>query len=222
MTKFLLSLLPLLTVLSCYSAGGDGDGDGNSGGISASGGSTSGGSTSGGSTARGGSFFGGSSSGGSTARGGSGGEICGPCPGIACLEAVTLQITPDPSVAPANLSKIVVEGAGVTFHCYSYTDCSVSCQSLEYMLPDGHYTLDVLAPGFEPALVEFDIVNATNCGCCGCCPGSYYGQATLVPNGSELETCCADLMSDALNCGSCGVGCEAGASCVDGECQPSP
>jgi hypothetical protein len=194
MNRFLLPLLPLLTALSCYSAGGDGDGDGYAGG-----------------------------SGGSFARGGSGGD-CGPCPGAACQQPLTLMISADAEVAPANLSKvevIVVEGTSVTLDCYGYSDCSVNCQSLEYQLTDGHYAVNIAAPGFVPTLHEFDIVNPTNCGCCGCCPGSYYGLVTLVPDGSELETCCADLMNDALNCGSCGLACDAGLSCVEGSCVAS-
>jgi hypothetical protein len=69
MNKLLSSFLALLTAVSCYSAGGDGDeGSGGSAGTTFGGSSARGGSSSAGS------FFGGSSSGGTSARGGSAGS----------------------------------------------------------------------------------------------------------------------------------------------------
>lgn len=214
-------LLPALALSSCYSAGGGDDdrADTSSGGHSSGGSSSGGGASSAGSSATGGSLFGGSSSGGSSSGAAGGTDQCGACPGYACSTVVMLQIAPDPAVAPANLSQLDVSGEGLELECSPNADCTVSCFSNQYQIPDGHYSLVITAPGFLSQTLEFDAVNPTNCGCCGCCPFSFSQQVTLTSDGSAVESCCADTRSDAMNCGGCGIACLDGESCVEGTCQ---
>jgi len=77
-----------------------------------------------------------------------------------------------------------------------------------------------------------------NCGACGVtCPSPQvciYGEcgdscepttgAWLKPTGVELRNCdrhCADIMSDEMNCGGCGMICLAGSTCEAGKCPIS-
>jgi hypothetical protein len=45
-----------------------------------------------------------------------------------------------------------------------------------------------------------------------------FEQVTLTADGSEVQTCCADLKNDVANCGVCDLACNDGESCVDGQC----
>ncbi len=193
------------SLVACYStSGGDHGGSAgfSSGASAGSGAVSSGGSSSGGSHS-GGSSSGGSSSGG---LGGSGGEFCGACPGIACLQGFWLEVLPDPAVAPANLTDLQVDVAGLTVTCTpGGSDCSMYCMSEEYMIPDGHYTVTISATGFVTQTISFDAVAPTNCGCCGCCPYSFNQVVTLTSDGTAVQDTC------------CGSGCaaELGACLVD-------
>lgn len=51
-------------------------------------------------------------------------------------------------------------------------------------------------------------------GACDCPPGE-----TACPPGAEIPTYCADLATDATNCGSCGNECPTGTVCASGTCR---
>jgi hypothetical protein len=220
----------LVVAVSCGSSSGSGmaaDGGGAGTGTSAgTGGLASGaaGASGGGHSTGGSNATGGHSAGGASAVGGTaGGSACGPCPGIACAEAVQLTIAPDPSAGGAIISNLKIDSPGLDLQCRTNggSPCQWFCQSVSYQIADGDYTVTISAPGYAPATLDIHAVSPTNCGCCGCCPFNYFKSVTLTPNGASPAGCCANLDSDSTNCGTCGHACPNSGPCVAGKCGPS-
>jgi hypothetical protein len=103
--------------------------------------------------------------------------------------------------------------------CYpnGATPCAWSCQSVNYQLAVGDYSITLSAPGFEDHTIAFSVPDPGVCGCCGCpCTVGYYGEETLAGDGAAA--CCADLDTDPLNCGACDRNCNGG-TCTAGTCD---
>ncbi len=205
---------------------------GNAGGAAGSSGQSAGaghGAT-GGNAGRGGSSSGAgsSSTGGATGTGGASGGAgvsgfsgCGPCPGVACSQnAITLNVTAPGMSGGSNgvVGSIAVQASGVTLDC-TRSGCGFVCTS-GGLLANGNYSVALTAPGYQTTTIQVAVTNPTDCGCCGCCPFSTYQQVSLVPDGSPITGCCADLMTDPNNCGNCGKTCTSGSSCSAGNCTP--
>jgi len=203
------------------SGGATTDGSGGAGiGGSATGGGDSGGSDAGGSDSGGQVGSGGATS--SGGNGGTGGD-CGPCPGVACGPPLMLTVSSESEEGTVNMRELTADAEGITVDCQLFSGCAGECIVQDH-LPDGHYSVALSAAGVEPVIVEFDIVNPTNCGCCGCCPGSHSEQIVMVPNpdATSDNACCALLDSDTSNCGTCGHLCQDFEACVSGNCVPTP
>ncbi len=216
-------------------AGGSGGGTGGStGGRGGTGGGTGGSITTGGSGGTAGSGTGGGAGEGAGGTGGSlsgaGGDAgsgagvggstagaggCGPCPGVACGPPFVVAVSAESGSDIADLKA----SADFPITCYANggSPCQWTCQSDDFELPDGDYTVVLSAPGFESKSIDFSIVPQTNCGCCGCpCPLGYYGNEVLTGTGGEA--CCADRHIDPNNCGACGNACGSGV-CTAGQCE---
>jgi hypothetical protein len=164
----------------------------------------------GGSAGVGGSMAG---TGGSTA--GTGG--CGVCVLAACAAPFMVTVTATGSAAIADLT--AEANFGVTCYAGGGTPCQWQCQSTQYQLPAGDYSVTLSAPGFDPKTIDFTINAQTGCGCCGCpCTQGYFGSVMLDGDG-EADSCCADRSKDVNHCGTCGNFCETSEVCNAGMCE---
>lgn len=214
------------------SSGGDGATSGKSG----SGGSTAGaGGDGSGGTSRGGSAGSSAGRGGVAGTGASAGRAgaagssgaagvagtggCGFCPAVACFAPVQLQVSAESSMD--GIQDLTAESDDLGLYCFggSLAPCQWNCQSQNFFIADGHYSIRLSAPGYESQTVEFDYTNPTNCGCCGCgCGPNIQLPVSLKRNGDPVGNCCANVSTDPTHCGDCETSCS-GNACIDGECQ---
>jgi hypothetical protein len=142
---------------------------------------------------------------------------CGPCPAAACNpETLVLQVTGLDSGSV--VGSLVVQADGVDFTC-TRLGCGFRC-STQAQLADGTYSIELSAPGYRTQSIQVEVVSPTSCGCCGCCPFSATRDVVLEPDGSPITGCCADVMTDPNNCGTCGKACSPDAWCAAGKCTP--
>jgi len=154
---------------------------------------------------------------GSAATAGLGG--CGFCPVVACFAPEIINVSPESSTA--GIQDLTVESDDLSMSCYGggLAPCQWTCDSQQFGLPDGHYSIRLSAPGYETQTVEFDVVNPTNCGCCGCgCGPNVQKDVTLKPNGDPVGNCCAVTATDPDHCGECNNACDT-RLCSEGECE---
>jgi len=122
----------------------------------------------------------GAGSGGATS--GAGG--CGPCPGVACGPPVQFVIVASDGV----VADLEVTSPDVELDCRgngSTTACQWNCESRNYYIAEGDYSIGLSAPGFASQTIEFKVSppDPSTCGCCGCpCQVGFQGVVTL-----ELE-----------------------------------
>lgn len=157
--------------------------------------------------------------GGRAGLGGHGG--CGLCPAAACApSAIDLQVTAPGASGGKDgvIGSIDVQASGVTLSCQR-AGCGFVCLG-PGSLPDGSYSIELSAPGYQKKTLQIEVKNPTSCGCCGCCPFSTTQDVSLAPDGSPISGCCSDLKNDPSNCGSCGKTCVADANCAAGKCTP--
>jgi len=160
---------------------------------------------------------GGIGGGGVPGTGGLCGCACGP-------SAVRLQVSAQ-SASGGNgvIGSLIVQGSGLNMQC-ARSGCQFICNSTQSGdfsvsgLGEGDYSLSVSAPGYQPQTVTVHVTKS--CTCCGCCLSSTPDRVELVPDGSPITGCCADLMTDPSNCGTCGKQCDTGTWCARGTCTP--
>lgn len=225
MTRVWIVTLVALMAAACggSSAAGDGATSGAAGSSAASGAAGSAGSGGEGAglagSAGSGASFGQAGAGTSGTSGSAGRGGCGLCPASQCSpSAIELQVT-----APGKgggkdgvIGLLSVKASGVTLSCRR-SGCGFVCTN-QGALPDGKYSVELSATGYQSTTLHIDVNNPTSCGCCACCPFTTNLEVSLIPNGGAIPGCCSDLMGDPNNCGACGNICAAGASCAAGKC----